>query len=106
LVRYRLVTGTEVVFFGKTYIFVRMTDGELAKVIGDNIRAARAEAGLTQAALSVKAGILVPHISRMESGAHLPSVASLKRVADALELPICALLDPPPSRATGKRKRK
>jgi transcriptional regulator with XRE-family HTH domain len=84
-------------FFGKSRIFVRMTDEELARIIGGNVRSARASAGLTQAALGEKSGIAVPHISRLEAGTHLPSVTTLKRVADVLEVPICSLLDPPPS---------
>lgn len=73
-----------------------MTDEELAAAIGTNVRTARTKAGLTQGQLGGKAGIAVPHISRLEAGTHLPSVTTLKRVADALEVPICSLLDPPP----------
>jgi len=87
-----------------------MTDAELARVIGDNVRAARLHAGFSQAALCALTAIPVPHISRLEKGVHLPSVATLKKVADALELPICAFLDPPPAaghvapKKGGKRK--
>lgn len=73
-----------------------MTEAELAKVIGLNVRAARSHAGLTQLELSERTGVAVPNISRLEAGTHLPSVATLKKVADALEMPICAFLDPPP----------
>jgi transcriptional regulator with XRE-family HTH domain len=82
-------------FFGKSPKFVRMTDGELAEVIGANVRAARTAASLTMAALSERTGIAVPHLSRLEAGTHLPSVSTLKKVSDALEVPICAFLDAP-----------
>lgn len=88
-----------------------MTDEEQARIIGGNVRAARAARGLSQAGLGKVAGIAVPHISRLEAGTHLPSLTTLKKVADALEMPICSLIDPPPPAgepsANGKgRKRK
>ena len=84
---------SEIDFFGKSRIFIRMSDEELARLIGHNVRAARKAAGLTQAALSERTGIAVPHISRLEAGIHLPSVSTLKKVADTLEVPICRLLE-------------
>jgi len=82
-----------------------MTDEELARVIGANVRAARTAAGLTQGALSERTGIAIPNISRLEAGTHLPSVATLKKVSDVLEVPICSLLDPPAPAATGRKKK-
>lgn len=95
-----MVTATTplVAFFGKLRIVSGMTDDELARVIADNVRAARTARDMTQGALSEKTGIAVPHISRLEKGAHLPSVATLKKVAEALEVPICALLEKPKAR--------
>ena len=83
-----------------------MTDLELAAVIGQNVRAARAAAGLTQGQLGDKAKIAVPHVSRLEAGTHLPSVATLKKVADALEVPICSLLDPPEDEKDQPKKKR
>lgn len=71
-------------------------DEELARIIGENVRAARTAAARTMAELSAKTGIHVSHISRLEAGTHLPSVATLKKVSDALEVPICVFLDPKP----------
>jgi len=85
-----------------------MSDSELAAVIGANVHAARLAAGLTQGELAEKSGIAPPNVSRLEAGTHLPSVTTLKRVADALEVPICALLDPPAGKtkpAAGGRPR-
>jgi transcriptional regulator with XRE-family HTH domain len=84
-----------VVIFDRSRTFIPMTDEELAAIIGRNVRAARTAAGLTQGALSEKTGLAAPNISRLEAGTHLPSVATLKKVADTLQVPICSLLDPP-----------
>src|SRR4051812_33120643 len=91
--------------FDKSRIFIRMTDEELAAAIGANVRAARTAAGLTQAGLSEKTGIAIPNISRLEAGTHLPSVATLKKVSDVLEVPICSLLDPPGAMTAGRTKK-
>jgi transcriptional regulator with XRE-family HTH domain len=77
-----------------------MDDKELARVIGRNVKAVRTAAALTQKGLGDKTGLSIPAISRLEGGAdHLPSVATLKKIADALEVPICKLLDPVPGEA-------
>ena len=75
--------------------YIPMTDEELAAIIGRNVREFRERAGLSQKAMSEKTGLAQPHVSRLEAGTHLPSVATLKKVADTLRIPICSLLDPP-----------
>lgn len=72
-----------------------MTDDELAAIISANVRAARVAAEMTQRELAKACGIAFPHISRLEKGTHLPSVKTLKKVADALKVPICSLIDSP-----------
>lgn len=64
-----------------------------AKVIGDNVRTAREAAKLGQAELGEAAGMLAPAISRIESGNHLPSLATLLKVAEALGTDPCRLLE-------------
>ena len=74
-----------------------MDDDAFAKQIGDNIRAARLAAGLTQKQLAEAAGLFVPQLSRLEKGlTGGPKVGTLKRLADVLKLPVCKLIDPPP----------
>jgi len=51
--------------------------------VGYLILQARSEAGLSQGALAERIGTSQPTIARWESGAQLPSVRSLLRVADA-----------------------
>ena len=73
-----------------------MSDDELAQQIGDNVRRERQARGLTQKGLAELTGIRVPHLSRLETASGpLPTVATLKKVADALGVPICGLIDPP-----------
>jgi len=46
---------------------------------------ARIQAGLTQSQLSAKSGISQADISRLEKGTRNPSLALLKRLADAMD---------------------
>lgn len=70
-------------------------DPKLVEQIALNVRRERLAAGLTLAALAEQTGLLVPNLSRLESGKTAPNVVTLKRVADALDVPVCRLIDPP-----------
>lgn len=72
-----------------------MTEKSLAKLIGENVRSVRLAAGLTQDDVRKKTGIAVPHLSRLETGSHLPSLATVLRVANALGVGICQLVEKP-----------
>jgi transcriptional regulator with XRE-family HTH domain len=101
-----MVTPVAVVdFFGNPRTFFRMTDDELARVIGRNVRAGRLHAKLSLKGLSERTGISVPHISRLEKGTHLPTLKTLKKVSDALEMPICSFLEPTPAEVAKPRKK-
>jgi DNA-binding XRE family transcriptional regulator len=69
-------------------------EGELrrAQVIGERVRRERAKRVWTLADMSLLTGIKVPNLSRLEKGRHLPSLETLERVADALGLPVAALV--------------
>ena len=60
--------------------------------IGARVRAERAERGWTLADLSVRTGIKVPNLSRLEKGVHMPSLETLERIADAIGVPVVALV--------------
>jgi DNA-binding XRE family transcriptional regulator len=60
--------------------------------IGARVRAERAERGWTLADLSARTGIKVPNLSRLEKGRHMPSLETLEKVADAMGLPVVALV--------------
>lgn len=55
------------------------------------LRALRAEAGLTAYALAAKSGVSKQVVSKLESGAGLPSWGVACRLADALGVPLDAL---------------
>lgn len=67
-------------------------------LIGENIRAARENFGLTQLALAHKIGYkgedAGAHICRLELGLHEPRVTTLRKIATALRTTVAALLGP------------
>jgi ribosome-binding protein aMBF1 (putative translation factor) len=63
-----------------------------AALIAANVRAARDKAGMSQAALGKRAGMVASVITRLESGAHFPSLMSLLKVAEALGIEPAKLL--------------
>lgn len=56
--------------------------------IREKIRARRDQAGLTQVQLAEKAGLPQSHLSRIESGKHSPSHATLTKIACALGIQV------------------
>ena len=65
---------------------------ELQKQFGEVIRARRKEMGLGQEALADKAGIHRTHVSLLERGLRMPSLGVIKKLADALEIKMSALI--------------
>ncbi len=61
----------------------------IAPTIAEQLRAARVEAGLSQTALSVRAGVSVPTIALLERG--LASQHTVRRIRRVLRLPADAL---------------
>lgn len=62
--------------------------------LGERIRAARRAAGLSQSEVSKLSGISKPTLSRYENDHVLPSVATLHRIAGALDVPVSKLVAP------------
>lgn len=60
--------------------------------IGKRIRAIRTATGMTQKTLGEKSGIAEPTIRRYESGKLHPKLETIRKIADALEVPVLALL--------------
>jgi transcriptional regulator with XRE-family HTH domain len=60
--------------------------------IGKAIRLCRTQKGWTQAELSKRAGLTVPHLSMMENNHRDPSMASMQALANALNLPLNVLV--------------
>ena len=71
-----------------------MDKAEILKSIGKKIRKVRLEKGLTQLDLvgRMHGDIDVTNISRIEAGRTNPTIFTLYRLADALEVPILDLL--------------
>lgn len=59
--------------------------------VSEKIRSLRTQAGMTQHDLAVKSGLPQSHISRLETGTHSPSRATLEKIAHALGQPLSAL---------------
>lgn len=69
--------------------------GVLAWSIGQKIRAAREKKNLTQEDLAKLTGIARANIARFETGRHAPKIATVQRVARALDLKTTDLLKMP-----------
>lgn len=66
--------------------------------LGERIRAAREERGLTQRAAAQAAGIATDMISRLENGRYTsPGLRTLLRIADGLGTSVAALLPDVPA---------
>src|SRR5271170_5561869 len=57
-------------------------------VIGDRLRELREEKKLSQGHIEKRTGLLRCYISRVENGHTVPSVATLEKIARALEVPM------------------
>ncbi|HEX8437161.1 helix-turn-helix transcriptional regulator [Archangium sp.] len=64
----------------------------LSKALGDTARAARQQAGLTQADVAERIGVATEVYGRLERGLLMPSVPTLRRLCVALHLPADKLL--------------
>ena len=57
-------------------------------IIGDRIRAIREQKKLCQVDLAVRAGVLQNYLAKIEEGRAVGDVATLDRIAAALEVPL------------------
>jgi transcriptional regulator with XRE-family HTH domain len=60
--------------------------------VGQSIRRVRSEAGISMRALALRCGVSQPFISEVERGMSMPSIATLYRIAEALQVPPSTLL--------------
>lgn len=77
-----------------------MTNGQILRIIGGNVKAARARAGFTQECLAELVGVHWQTISYLEKGKYPFSVTTFARLAQVLEISPNRLLDglPEPDR--------
>jgi transcriptional regulator with XRE-family HTH domain len=71
-------------------------------MMGEELRKRRERAGLTQEELSFKAGISRPYISQLERNLKSPTVDTLFRICDALDVSAANVI----KRVDAARKRK
>lgn len=71
----------------------RSFDPESATAFGDVVRAARAEAGLSQEAMAAAAEIERSHFSRIERGLSQPTLYAVLKIAAALGVRAALLVD-------------
>ncbi|MEV4802856.1 helix-turn-helix transcriptional regulator [Nonomuraea sp. NPDC049421] len=70
---------------------------EAAKIrfeLGEAVRLRREQLGLTQAELAERTGLKQPAVARFEAGGTMPTIPSLKRLADALEMRLSIQFQP------------
>jgi XRE family aerobic/anaerobic benzoate catabolism transcriptional regulator len=74
-------------------------DAAYLRRLGDNIREARAQRGMTRNALAADSGVSLRFLAQLESAQGNPSILVLRRIASALGFPPDNLLsaDPPPA---------
>ena len=72
-----------------------MDKGDLLKIIGKRIQEIRISKGYSQVDLAgkIKGTIDTTNISRIESGRTNPTIYTLHRIAEALEVPLYTILN-------------
>lgn len=66
-----------------------------ARAVANRLIAYRAEHGLSQTGLGRLLGVSQPAVARLEAGEHLPSLPTLLKLAEALDLEIVIAVTPP-----------
>ncbi len=72
--------------------------------VGVRVRELRRASGRTAMAVAAAAGMARSNYSRLEAAVHEPSLATLRRVAGALGVPVAALLEAPPTSSARWRR--
>ena len=70
----------------------RMAMSLIASNLGANVRMLRRRCGWSQADLAERADISIDHVSLVERGARVPSLATLLRLADLFGQPLDAIV--------------
>ncbi len=66
----------------------RYDELELSRALAHRVLAHRAQMGLSQSALGKLLGMKQPQVARLEAAEHVPTFATLRRVAQALQIEI------------------
>jgi transcriptional regulator with XRE-family HTH domain len=68
-----------------------MTGADLRQILSKNIKELRSQRSLTQIELAEKANISIPFLSNIERGNKWPHPETLTKLAEALDVEVCAL---------------
>jgi len=66
---------------------------DISEIIGENLKQLRSERKLSLGRLSAQSGVSKVMLSQIEKGASNPSINTVWKIADALQLPYTALLE-------------
>ena len=66
---------------------------EISLIIGENLKRLRLERNLSLGQLSGQSGVSKVMLSQIEKGTSNPSINTIWKIADALQVPYTALLD-------------
>jgi transcriptional regulator with XRE-family HTH domain len=67
---------------------------EIARIVGEQVKARRAERGENQEEVSLRSGLHRTEISQIERGLRVPRLDTLLKLAGALEVPVGELVGP------------
>src|ERR1700730_14698262 len=73
------------------YIRNQMVMADLKALLGAAIKAERSALGISQEELAYRANLHRTYVSDVERGARNPSIASIEKLADALQIPVSTL---------------
>lgn len=71
----------------------KITEGEYLVLIGEAVKAARVQRGMSRKALAAAIGVSPTQIYRIESGRSGANVETLQKIAQTLGVPVSSLLD-------------
>lgn len=63
------------------------------QLLGERVRAFRKQHGLTQEEMAFRCGMHASHITLLENGNRNPTLETLERLAEGMEIPLTDLLD-------------
>lgn len=72
---------------------IDLQDGNVKVSFGDKVRLAREKKGLTGIAFAAQIGLSPSYVSEMERNSVMPSVSTIRKIAEVLEIPIPVLLN-------------
>ena len=78
----------------------------LYSLIGERVRTARERSGVSREQLAARVKTTKTAISRLESGRHAPTVATLRKIASAFDGHLLIGFDVPPAKGRRARSRR